>query len=194
MLLSSLLIVMPDMESPLRDLNHPLFVYVAFVLVVAGMIIISVSILGYWTSMLNNCCLLASYFVMVLFLLMVKFSVCIVITIWPQCLGLNLNATEMVKILQAKYGVPGYEQYTVAMDFAQTYLDCCAINDSINYDTSYWRLQKFGKRELTVPLTCCGLMNKFEDNSYLDPIPINITLCQSIEPQEFSRSRHLEVN
>lgn len=98
----------------------------------------------------------------------------------------------MVKVLQGSYGVPGFEQYTVAMDFAQTYFDCCAINDSINYDTSLWRLQKFGKKELTVPITCCTLVNKFEKNSYLDPVARNETLCQSIEPHEFQRGRHSE--
>jgi hypothetical protein len=100
----------------------------------------------------------------------------------------------MVKRLQSHFGTPGHERFTVAMDYAQTSLDCCAINDSINYDTSLWRLQNFGKKELTVPLTCCELMNKFEENSHLDPIPINITLCQSVELEDFQRSRHLEVS
>lgn len=119
-LLSSLLIVTHDDANPLRDLKHPLFLYIACSLTIFGMIIVSISFIGYWTALLDNCCLLASYFVMVLMLLVVKFGVCIVVTIWPQCLGLNLNATEMVKILQGSYGVPGSEQYTVAMDFAQT--------------------------------------------------------------------------
>ena len=79
---------------------------------------------------------------------MIKFGICVLITLWPQCLGLKLNATQMVKVLQGSYGVPGFEQYTVAMDYVQTYLECCGINDSINYDTSLWRLQKFGKKEL----------------------------------------------
>jgi hypothetical protein len=46
---------------------------------------------------------------------------------------------------------------------------------------------------LTVPLTCCKLMNKFETSSYLDPNPINITLCQSLDPNDFQKSRHTEV-
>lgn len=213
MLLSSLVVVNPDEANPLRDLKFPLFLYVAFILTVLGMLIVSISFVGYWTALLNNCCLLSTYFVMVLFLLLIKFALCIVITIWPQSLGLNLNVTEMVKILQGSYGVPGLEQYTVALDFAQTFLDCCAINDSINYDTSLWRLQKFGKKELTVPLTCCTLMNKFEENSCenhvnvtvaaflkfqsftdLDPIAINETMCQSLEMQDFQKSRHVVVS
>ena len=103
------------------------------------------------------------------------------------------NFTPITVPLLGSYGVPGFEQYTIALDFAQTLLDCCAINDSINYDTSLWRLQKFGKSELTVPLTCCALMNKFQENSYLDPVPVNESLCQSLEVKDFQASRHLEV-
>lgn len=194
LLLSSLLIVALEESNPWRDPKYPLFLYVAFALTILGMVIVTITFLGYWTAMLNNYCLLTFYFVLVLMLLLFKFAVCIIITILPQCLGLNMNATEMVKVLQGSYGVPGMEQYTIAMDFAQTYLDCCAINDSINYDTSLWRLQKFGKKELTVPVTCCALMNKFEANSYLDPIAVNETLCQSLEPTVFQKGRHLEVS
>lgn len=117
-LLSSLLIVTPDESNPFGDLKHPLFIYVACVLTVFGMLIVSISFVGYWTALLNNCCLLASYFIMVLLLLVLKFSVCIIITIWPQSLGLNFNGTEMVRALQGSYGVPGFEQYSIALDFA----------------------------------------------------------------------------
>lgn len=80
------------------------------------------------------------------------------------------------------------------MDFAQTVFDCCAINTSINYDTSLWRLQKFGKKELSIPITCCELMNKYEHLSYLDPKPVNLTQCQSLDTKEFEKSRHLDVS
>lgn len=117
-LLSSLLIVTPNENNPFNDLKHPLFIYVACILTIFGMIIVSISFIGYWTALLTNCCLLALYFIMVLLLLVVKFSVCVIITIWPQSLGLNFNGTEMVKTLQGSYGVPGFEQYSLALDFA----------------------------------------------------------------------------
>jgi Tetraspanin family len=210
-LLSSLLVVTSDESNILKNLRFPLFLYVAFMLIVFGMFIVSISLIGYWTALLNNCCLLSAYFTLVLLLLLLKFALCIVITVYPQSLGLNMNVTEMVKILQGSYGVPGQEHYTVALDFAQTHLDCCGINDSINFDTSFWRLQKLGKKDLTVPLTCCALMNKYEENSCkfdnhdnlsnvtlvssidLDPVAINETLCQSLESIDFQKSRHLEV-
>jgi uncharacterized membrane protein YqjE len=82
------------------------------------MVIVSTSFVGCCISLLNiknNCCLLALYFTLVLMLLLLKLSICVFIIIWPKYLGLKLNASESVKVLQGSYGVPGFEKYTVGM-------------------------------------------------------------------------------
>ncbi|XP_053670444.1 CD151 antigen [Anopheles nili] len=192
-LLSRLLISSSDQHrTPLSELEQPLFYYVAFGLTSAGLVAIIASLLGCWATCMNTYCVLTMYFLIILSLLVVEFGVCLMITAWPQCLGLNLNETAMVKALQASYGVPGHEQFTSAMDLAQTIFECCAINTSINYDTSLWKLQSFGNKELTVPITCCKLENRFEFTAYLDPIAINITLCQALQTQDYEKSRHLD--
>ena len=124
---------------------------------------------------------------------MLEFAICLTITLWPQCLGLNLDQTVMVKTLQSSYGVPGREQFTAAIDLAQTQFECCAINNNINYDMSLWRLQGFGQRDWAVPLTCCWLNNKNDPLSYLDPKPINMTMCQSVRAQDYEKGRYTEV-
>lgn len=43
-------------------------------------------------------------------LLLIEFGICLLITLWPQCMGLDLDETEMVRALQGSYGVPGKEQ------------------------------------------------------------------------------------
>lgn len=134
------------------------------------------------------------YFLIIMTLLITEFGVCLMITAWPQCLGLNLDETAMVKALQGSYGVPGHEQFTAAMDLAQTIFECCAINTAINYDTALWKLQSLGKKELTVPLTCCKLQNRYEYGAYLDPIPRNLTLCQALQPHDYEGNRHLDVS
>lgn len=50
------------------------------------------------------------YFLVVLSLLLVEFTFCSMATVWPQCIGLNLDESVMVKVLQSSYGVPGKEQ------------------------------------------------------------------------------------
>lgn len=40
--------------------------------------------------------------------------------IWPQCMGLGLDSEALVKTLQRNYGVSGQDQFTAAVDLAQT--------------------------------------------------------------------------
>lgn len=83
-------------------------------------------------------------------------------------------------------------QLTAAIDLAQTKFKCCAINSDINYDTSLWRLQGYGQRDWAVPLTCCFLRNRHEPQSYLDPKPENLTMCQSLQKHEHNLARHAD--
>lgn len=135
------------------------------------------------------------------------------VTVWPQCVGLNLDESLMVKVLQSSYGVPGKEQVfihfskkkiknfidlsllqlTAAIDLAQTYFKCCAINSNLNYDMSLWRLQNLGNIDWAVPQTCCMLTNADADRSYLDPKPQNLTMCQSLLKHEYNRARHSDA-
>lgn len=106
----------------------------------------------------------------------------------------------MVKSLQGNYGIPGKEQYTIAIDLAQMKFHCCGINSDINYDTSLWRLQGYGQKDLTVPLTCCILNNNNHNNNgndnndlaYLDPKPKNLTLCQSLQKFDYEKARYTQ--
>lgn len=131
---------------------------------------------------------------LVLSLLLLEFAICLLITLWPQCLGLNLDEAVMERALQGSYGVPGREQLTIAMDLAQTQFNCCGINGNVNYDTSLWRLQGYGQRDWTVPLTCCQLIDQGIAGSHLDPQPVNFTMCQSLERHEYDQARHKDVS
>lgn len=131
---------------------------------------------------------------------------------WPTCLGLNLGGEELIKSLQRNYGVAGQEQFTAAIDLAQTVAStttfanhnarsslatnfqfkCCGIYDSNEYDTSLWRLQSLGPK-LAIPLTCCILNNLEEPKSYLNPHPSNSTLCQALEPNRHEGFRYKQV-
>lgn len=39
---------------------------------------------------------------------------------WPNCLGLGVEAVDLTKNVQGKYGISGEEQFTAAIDLAQT--------------------------------------------------------------------------
>ncbi|XP_063695594.1 tetraspanin-11 [Culicoides brevitarsis] len=191
-LLSRLIISSLD-NSPLTNLSQPFFFYVALGIIVAGLIASIAAALGVWASCINRYCILSLYFLIVIILLFFEFAICLIITMWPQCLGLTLNTTAMVKTLQGYYGIPGEEQFTAAIDLAQVKFQCCGINTSINYDTSMWKLQEgLGKKELTVPLTCCHLSNKDDRDAYLDPKPVNTTLCQALQLHDYEKHRYVD--
>lgn len=81
---------------------------------------------------------------------------------------------------------------TASIDLVQTHFNCCAINSNLNYDMSLWKLQNYGQRDWAVPATCCILQNSFEKRSYLDPKPLNTSLCQSLLKHEYNHARHKE--
>ncbi|XP_067627009.1 tetraspanin-11 [Eurosta solidaginis] len=177
-------------SEQLDNLPQPLFYYISIGLAVAGLLAVLAAIAGFWASCLHTYCCLSLYFLAVVVLLLAESMVCLAITLWPHCLGISLDETKMVKALQANYGVPGKEQFTIAMDLAQARFGCCGMNSDINYDTSLWKLQRYGQREWVVPLTCCILTNANDKLAYLDPKPVNETQCQMLQRIDFAEYRH----
>ncbi|XP_011135468.1 tetraspanin-17 [Harpegnathos saltator] len=168
--------------------DQPIFYYLAFALVASGFLI---GLLGFWGAYLyDNCCFTTSYLVTVILLFFGECSVCIIAMFWPHLLGMDVRPARLIRALQRSYAVPGREQFTAALDLAQTAFSCCGINGSNNYGTSWWRLQEVGRRELVVPLSCCTLNNANETDSFLNPVPANLTLCQTLNPAEHQYARH----
>lgn len=69
---------------------------------------------------------------------------------------------------------------------------CCGVDTANEYDTSLWVLQSLGP-PLVVPLSCCKLTNPNETKAYLNPHPINKTLCQALEKNRHEDYRHTVV-
>uniref|UniRef100_A0A1A9Z0H7 Tetraspanin n=1 Tax=Glossina pallidipes TaxID=7398 RepID=A0A1A9Z0H7_GLOPL len=185
-LLSRLLAATSD---HLNDLPQPLFYYISIGLAVAGLMAILAAMSGFWAACLSTYCCLSFYFLTVVILLLAESVICLAVSLWPHCLGISLDETKMVKALQGNYGVSGKEQFTVAMDLAQTTFGCCGMNSDINYDTSMWKMQSYGQREWLIPLSCCVLQNPLDNLAYLDPKPVNETMCQSVQKQDYTQYR-----
>ncbi|XP_015595053.1 tetraspanin-9 [Cephus cinctus] len=170
--------------------EQPLFYYLAFAIVGVGFAIAITGLLGCWASCLFSCCITASYLITIILLLLGECALCIIAVFWPHLLGVDVRPARLVRALQRSYAVPGREQFTAALDLAQTAFSCCGINGSSNYGTSWWRLQEVGRRELVVPLSCCTLNNTHVADSFLNPEPTNLTLCQALNPAEHQYARH----
>lgn len=47
---------------------------------------------------------------------------------WPQLLGIDVRPARLIRALQRSYAVPGREQFTAALDLAQTTVSSFEIN------------------------------------------------------------------
>lgn len=60
---------------------------------------------------------------------------------------------------------------------------------------SWWRLRELGQPDLFVPRSCCILSDAADDSkAFLDPHPLNISLCQSVDQGLYHMARHTEVS
>ncbi|KAF2881390.1 hypothetical protein ILUMI_24788 [Ignelater luminosus] len=176
--------------GPLTAMPHPLLYYLALGVTALGLLLAGVGILGCWASCLHSYLMLTAYFLIIMVILVGECAIYAISWAWPHCLGLDLDAEELTKTLQRSYGVPGQEQFTAAIDLAQSTFNCCGIVTANEYDTSLWRLQALGPNKLAVPLTCCVLENIDQAKAYLNPNPLNSTLCQALEPMRHEGLRH----
>ncbi|KAK4883014.1 hypothetical protein RN001_006333 [Aquatica leii] len=167
--------------GPLTSMPHPLLYYIAIGVTSVGLVIVGIGIIGCWASCLHSYFLLTFYFLIIMIILVGECAIYAISWIWPHCLGLDLDKDELITSLQSNYGVSGQEQFTAAIDLTQTKFNCCGISSANEYDTSLWRLQSLGPNKFAVPLTCCILNNFRDAQAYLNPIPINSTLCQALE-------------
>nr|CAD7409752.1 unnamed protein product [Timema cristinae] len=186
-------VLLSRLLTPTEAPPHPLFYYVALGFMALGIVVCATGVLGWWAVCLNSYCILATYLFLLVVLLLGECSFSVLATLCPQYLGVGVGSTKLVEALQRRYGVPGKDQFTAAVDLAQTMFQCCGIGGAVDYDTSWWRLRELGQRELVVPHSCCLLSNPPDDDrAFLDPRPLNVTTCQSEVKGIYSLARHTE--
>lgn len=60
------------------------------------------------------------YLIAIVLLLVGECTVCVLAVFWPHLLGVDVRPTRLIRALQRNYAVPGREQFTAALDLAQT--------------------------------------------------------------------------
>ncbi|KAJ8726919.1 hypothetical protein PYW08_015316 [Mythimna loreyi] len=175
-ILLSRLLAAPDDDL----LTHPPFYYLSLALLAAGLAMCATGALGCWATYMPSYMVLSIYFLVVLAILLCECAGGVIAAIWPRCLGLQSSRGGAVGALQTYYALPDFEHFTVAVDLAQTELQCCGMTDARNYDMSIWQLRRLGPRGMSVPLSCCV---QYEGEvSYLNPAPVNASRCQEVTP------------
>ncbi|XP_026686000.1 tetraspanin-11-like [Diaphorina citri] len=173
-------------------LHQPLFYYVALALMIIGLLVLALSVFGCYAVQVENSCLVALYLFILLVVLLAESVFGILTAICPEYMGLKTENEDVTDQWQRNYGVPGREQYTAAIDLAQTKFECCGINSGKDFMTSWWRLRELAAPNLLVPLSCCHPDPKNPDQSFLDPQPLNETLCQDKQPDNYILARYTE--
>lgn len=168
------------LAAPDGELSHPPFYYLALTLLIAGLAMCATGALGCWATYMPSYMVLSIYSLAVLSMLLCECAGGVIAAIWPRCLGLQSSRGGAVGALQTYYALPDYEDFTAAVDLAQTELQCCGMTDARNYDMSIWQLRRLGPRGMSVPLSCC--VQDESATSYLNPAPFNASRCQEIQP------------
>lgn len=76
----------------------------------------------------------------------------------------------------------------------QTRYECCGLEGHTDYDRSLWRLQRLGGVEAIVARTCCHLRNTFDDQAFVNPRPVNESMCQSADVRFHQSYRYRKVS
>lgn len=67
------------------------------------------------------------YLLTIILLLLGECIVCIIAVFWPHILGIDVRPARLIRALQRSYAVPGREQFTAALDLAQTIVSLSSI-------------------------------------------------------------------
>ncbi|KAI5733136.1 hypothetical protein M8J76_008103 [Diaphorina citri] len=156
-------------------LHQPLFYYVALALMIIGLLVLALSVFGCYAVQVENSCLVALYLFILLVVLLAESVFGILTAICPEYMGLKMENEDVTDQWQRNYG-----------------FECCGINSGKDFMTSWWRLRELAAPNLLVPLSCCHPDPKNPDQSFLDPQPLNETLCQDKQPDNYILARYTE--
>jgi hypothetical protein len=143
---------------------------VTVILIVAGAVIILVSFFGCCGSLMENKCMIFTYFVFMVILFVVMIAGGVIALVFRSQIGEEVRGT-MRQTLQDDYGVrleDGKNRaITDAWDRAQEFLHCCSVEDQSwnTYRNSEWYKIQPGVPEADkpyVPPSCC-LRNQWDE-------------------------------
>ncbi|XP_039295308.1 tetraspanin-11 isoform X2 [Nilaparvata lugens] len=170
------------------SLPQPLYYYIALSLIAIGLFISSLSVLGCWATHCKNSCFIGLFMFLLVVMLVLEIVGCILMAVCPQMLGAHIVDEEILDNWQRNYGVPGREQFTAAVDLVQTKFECCGVQGAGDYSTTWWRLRELAAPDLLVPLSCC-IQSDAREKSFLDPAPLNKTMCQDAQAENNELAR-----
>ncbi|XP_053304604.1 CD151 antigen [Spea bombifrons] len=125
----------------------------AYILVVAGAIVMVTGILGCCATFKERKSLLKVYFVLLLCIFILEILAGILAYIYYQQINAELKQS-LKDTMTLKYKQPGQEKVTSAVDQLQQEFKCCGSNNSKDWEDSVW-IKSPESRNRVVPDSCC---------------------------------------
>ncbi|KAM4617277.1 CD151 antigen [Discoglossus pictus] len=125
----------------------------AYILVVAGAIVMVTGILGCCATFKERKSLLKVYFGLLLCIFLLEILAGILAYIYYQQLNEELKQS-LKTTMTKKYKQPGEDKVTMAMDKLQQEFKCCGSNNSRDWSDSLWINSPEAERRI-VPDSCC---------------------------------------
>ncbi|XP_054713114.1 CD151 antigen-like [Uloborus diversus] len=158
--------------------------YLAFAFIAIGGLVFIVGFFGCCGAMQENKCMLVAYFIFLFIILGSELAVGVLAIIF-QDKGVSEMEGKLKDTLKTKYGVD--QPITQAFDLAQTKFQCCGIRDPTDYEDSAWKRGSGAGRNVSP--SCCVLRNAGQPGAYLNPQPLNESMCQRDDGSN-ARFRH----
>ncbi|GFQ90475.1 CD9 antigen [Trichonephila clavata] len=167
------------------DENYAHLQYLAFAFIGIGGLVFIVGFFGCCGAMQENKCMLVAYFIFLFIILGCELAVGVLAVVFQEK-GTSELEEKFKETLKTKYGLD--QPITQAIDLAQTKFECCGVRDGSDYADSSWRRKL--NDEKNVSPTCCVLRNAGQPGAYLDPQPLNESMCQKEQDGMNMRFRH----
>ncbi|XP_038663282.1 CD151 antigen-like [Scyliorhinus canicula] len=134
-------------------LSSSTYAAAAYILVVAGVIVMLTGILGCCATFKERRNLLRVYFALLLFIFLLEILAGILAYVYYQQLSDDLKTNLRVTMIE-KYRVDGDKRITKAVDKLQQEFRCCGSNNSKDWQESRWVKEKLSGERI-VPDSCC---------------------------------------
>ncbi|KAL5006307.1 hypothetical protein ScPMuIL_015113 [Solemya velum] len=137
---------------------------VSYALMVAGSVVVLISLLGCCGAIMENKYLLTAYFIFLLLIFILEGAAGVVAFIYAEK-ATHIIESNVLNIIQTQYGYPDHKIISHAVDFMHSELKCCGYHTPLD-----WKTAKFYKdnnatvteirNNTQVPRSCCKNPNK----------------------------------
>lgn len=160
-----------------------------------GGVVLGVGVTGTLGAVREKKGYLAAAIVLLIVCLSMGSLVCALLIRYQPYIVSNLRSSLHSRLV-ADYGREGNNLFTMAMDYTQYKFTCCGIESPKDYQDSLndrWRWKDVGpssNTKLSVPRTCCRLLNYQAYLAWKAPQPENHSSCQSTHVEQYAPHRY----